>query len=207
MIKTIAEVSRPDGLVFDMSSFTAEVIREEDEYSGVRISLRCTLGPARIHFHVDINVGDPIWPAPRTITLPRLLGGSVEISGYPLAMIFAEKTVTAIQRAQNNTRWRDFADILLLSAYHTIDGGELHRAITEVAVFRNAELAPLNELLDGSAAIGQLRWVAWRTKQRICDRLPEEFDTVLKTIAVIADPAITGDVKNKMWNPLEHAWR
>ncbi len=49
-----------DGLTFDLGDVTAETIREDDEYSGVRVRLVARLATAREPFHVDVNVGDPI---------------------------------------------------------------------------------------------------------------------------------------------------
>jgi hypothetical protein len=44
--------------------------------------------------------------------LPRLRGGEpIELRGYPIHMVHAEKIVTAIQRGTANTRWRDFGDV------------------------------------------------------------------------------------------------
>ena len=67
-------------------------------------------------FHIDVSVGDPVWPAPEMIELPCLLEGSVQQRGYPAEAVLAEKIVTAGQRGTVNTRWRDFADIYLLRA-------------------------------------------------------------------------------------------
>ena len=64
-----------DGLVFDPNSAIADVIRDDEEYSGVRVSINVELATARSRFHVDVNVGDPIWPAPELVEVPRLLGG------------------------------------------------------------------------------------------------------------------------------------
>lgn len=36
-------------------------------YSGVRVTLTGTLAAARLTFHVDVNVGDPIWPDPQQV--------------------------------------------------------------------------------------------------------------------------------------------
>jgi hypothetical protein len=76
--------------------------------------------------HIDVNVGDPMHPPPNTIEVPRLLGGELTVLGYPLAMVFAEKIVTAVTRGTQSTRWRDFADIYLLARRHHIDGGQAH---------------------------------------------------------------------------------
>ena len=87
-----------DGVVFDVDGATAAVIRDEDAYSGVRVTMKAELATARTHFHVDVNVGDPITPAPQEQHLPRLLGGEVVVQGYPLVMVYAEKIVTAVAR-------------------------------------------------------------------------------------------------------------
>ena len=79
--------------------------------SGVRVTLGGVLSRATFQLHVDINVGDPIWPEPEEIRLPRLLEGELIVRGYSLAMVLAEKIVTAIARGSANTRWRDFVDI------------------------------------------------------------------------------------------------
>jgi Nucleotidyl transferase AbiEii toxin, Type IV TA system len=105
-----------DGVVFDIDTATAAVIRDEDTYSGVRVTMMAQLATARQHLHVDVNVGDPIIPAPQQVHLPRLLGGEVVVLGYPLVMVHTEKIVTAIARGTVNTRWRDFADIYRLLA-------------------------------------------------------------------------------------------
>lgn len=77
IIREIAALTpgKEDGLVFDHSGATADVIRDEDQYSGVRVSMSVALATARARFHTDINIGDPIWPAPAHVEVPRLLGG------------------------------------------------------------------------------------------------------------------------------------
>ena len=62
LVRDITAVHKDDGLVFDAGSATAEVIRDEEEYSGVRVRLIGHLSRARIALHVDVNVGDPIVP-------------------------------------------------------------------------------------------------------------------------------------------------
>jgi hypothetical protein len=73
-VRKIAAISLDDGMNFDFNGATAAAIREEDSYSGIRVTLGGTLFLALIRFHVDVNVGDPIWPEPQQIGLlvPRL---------------------------------------------------------------------------------------------------------------------------------------
>lgn len=56
----IAELPHDDGLQFDTATATAESIRDEDEYAGVRVSLTATFATANLAMHADVNIGDPI---------------------------------------------------------------------------------------------------------------------------------------------------
>ncbi len=64
MIRSIAAIDVEDGLVFSPEQARAEVIRDEEQYAGVRVTLACSRARADVTFHVDVNVGDPITPAP-----------------------------------------------------------------------------------------------------------------------------------------------
>jgi hypothetical protein len=164
------------------------------------------LATARPRLHVDVSVGDPINPKPANVTLPRILGGEITVRGYPLAMIHAEKIVTAIARGTTSTRWRDFADIYVLARHHPVDGSELSASIAEVARHRGTNLVPLDHILTGYGTIGQQRWSAWRRKQQLDDRLPSSFAEVIDAVIAFADPAITGATSAKAWNPATGIW-
>jgi len=207
VVRAIALVQLDDGITFDADSAVAETIRDEDSYSGVRVMLRAELSAAQLYLHVDINVGDPVDPDPVVIVLPRLLGDGIELLGYPLAMVHAEKIVTALERGIANTRWRDFADIYLLSRQQDLDGDELHRAITAVSGHRLTAMVPLSEALAGYAARAQARWMAWRRKQRLDDRLPADFDDVLRAVCSFADTALSGDSVGRTWSSAQSRWQ
>lgn len=206
IVRDIAATSVDDGLQFDSGSAIAETIRDEDEYAGVRVTLAVTLASARLRMHVDVNIGDPIWPAPRRIDLPRLLGGSITVTGYPLPMVYAEKIVTALQRGTSNTRWRDFADLHLLTGRHEADRLDVQGALTEVAAHRRAELSSLAAVLDGYAELAQQRWAAWRRKQRLDHRLPESFADLLDAVISFSDPALVSVAAPQRWDPRSRQW-
>lgn len=206
MIRGIAVMPLGDGMEFNNGEPRTEVIRDEDVYGGVRVSLDASLSSAQLTFHVDVNVGDPIWPAPQDIALPRLLGGEIVLRGCPLAMVYAEKIVTAIARGTANTRWRDFADVYLLTRRHPIHGSALAYAVRRVAEHRGIDSVPLHDVLDGYARLAQSRWAAWRRKYGLEDRLPESFASVLEAILEFSDAAITGAVGGHDWDPIHRRW-
>jgi hypothetical protein len=208
VVRTIASISLEDGIEFDPERATAEVIREEDDYSGIRVTLGGTLSRATVRLHVDVNIGDPIWPEPQHVGLPRLLDGVLLVRGYPLEMVLAEKVTTAIARGTANTRWRDFVDLYALAMRHRVNGATLRASLDRVAQYRRVELSPLASVLRGYAEIGQARWTAWLRKQRIEQTVPAEFSVVLDHIVTFADPIISGQLRgNGTWDPKQRLWQ
>jgi hypothetical protein len=211
-VATVASTALPaeldDGLTFDLDNVTAEAIRDEDRYSGIRIRLAARLASAREPFHVDVNIGDPIWPGPAEISLPRLLGQEpIQLRGYPMEMVLAEKIVTALQRGSASTRWRDFGDIFVITSRLTFGAGEVRQALQAVADYRQFELANLDDTLDGYAEIGQPRWASWRRKLQLTETLPERFDHTLESLKDFANPIITGSITDlATWDPVRRAW-
>jgi hypothetical protein len=206
LVQTIAGIPIDDGVAFDPDRATAEIIRDEDEYSGIRVTLGGTLSRALVRLHVDVNVGDPIWPEPQRVSLPRLLDGLLEVRGYPLEMVVAEKLSTAIARGTANTRWRDFVDLHVLAQRHGMHGDTLRVSLLRVAEHRAITLSALKSSLTGYADIAQARWAAWIRKQRLESTVPMEFSAVLEYVTAFADPVIVGEVTARSWDPVRRSW-
>jgi hypothetical protein len=212
LVTDVAATTLPDelddGLAFDLGNVTAETIRDQDDYSGVRVRLLARLATARERFHVDVSVGDPIWPAPAEVSLPRLLEQDpIQLRGYPTEMVLAEKIVTALERGPASTRWRDFADIYLLTGRYPFQAEEVRHALRAVADHRRAELTGLDDALEGYAEIGQPRWAAWGRKLRLAETLPADFRQVLDSVRIFADPVLTSSAAStSTWDPGRRAW-
>jgi hypothetical protein len=58
MVQDILAIERLDG--WRLEATQAEVIREEDTYSGVRVTVESALTTAKVTFKVDVNVGDVV---------------------------------------------------------------------------------------------------------------------------------------------------
>jgi hypothetical protein len=197
LIVEIASAEVDDGVVFLLDTLIAGAIRDDDVYPGVRASLDARLATARIKFSVDLNVGDPIVPAPIRTAVPVLLGDEpIEVLAYPKAMVVAEKLVTALQRGRASTRWRDFADLFVLVPDDLV-AAEIIGALRAVAAHRGARLQPLGEVLAGMPNEAQTRWATWHERQGAYERLPKDFAAVLdaldeRTRAWILEAARTG---------------
>ncbi len=162
LVVEVASVEVEDGVVFLPDTITAGTIRDGDVYPGVRAVLEARLATARLTFSVDVNVGDPVVPAPARTAVPALLGGApIAVLAYPKSMVVAEKLVTALQRGRASTRWRDFADLFVLVA-GALPEAEVIEAVRAVASHRGVSLQPLAEALAGMPPEAQRPWAIWR---------------------------------------------
>jgi nucleotidyltransferase AbiEii toxin of type IV toxin-antitoxin system len=121
-------------------------------------------------------------------------------------MIYAEKVVTAIDRLQSNTRWRDFVDVYSLSGLHPVNGDDMSTAIQQVASYRNVKLVPLAEALDGWPASVQATWSGWHRRQQLPESVPTDFATVVRAVSSFADPVLKGEAAGAVWQPTSRAW-
>ena len=176
VVRDIAMIDIGDGVVFDTDRMTTRQIRERDLYAGVRVMVPATVDRAQQPLRVDVNVGDPVTPAPQRIAYPALLGEPFELIGYPIETVLAEKLVTMVALGEVTTRERDFADVLLLTDTHAIDAARLSQAITATAAHRQTTLRPLREATgDLGAAPGRLAALPdpRRTRRQPPRRLPD----------------------------------
>jgi len=69
----ISVIPFDDAVVYDPNSITAERIKEDAEYEGVRIKINARLGNIQKSLQFDIGFGDVILPKPETLEYPTLL--------------------------------------------------------------------------------------------------------------------------------------
>jgi hypothetical protein len=189
VVVDIALVIADDGVEIDTSGVEIDSIRDEDEYSALRVRVRAAVGVHPGVIAWDISTGDPIVPAPQRIQVPRLLGPPIEILGYAPETTIAEKGVTILERGITSTRWRDYVDIVQLALRHRVDVNVLAESAMAVARHRNVTLAPIGSTVAGYGAVGQEKWAAWRRKEGLEAVSEADLDEQLKRVAEVVDPA------------------
>ncbi len=161
-----------DGLAFDDAALTAEPIRDDAEYSGVRIRFQATLGDARIPMQIDIGFGNAIEPGATEIDYPTLLDAPApRIRAYPHEAVVAEKLHAMVMLGDRNSRLKDFYDLYVLARQFPFDGVRLTRAIAATFERRHTTIdsavpAPLAPRFyaDGARAA---QWRAYLTRSRL----------------------------------------
>lgn len=209
-VAEIAAIADPgDGVEFLPETITTAVIRDDALYSGVRVTMTAQLATAQVKLRLDINFGDPVTPAPRTVELPALRPDSppIRILGYPIETVLAEKLVTAIELGRANTRVRDFADIHLLTGTQVVQCGSLRDALTATAEFRGTALVPLARAADGLGELRDSTYVAYRKGLgEVGASLPPRFSDVVAAVAAFVDPVFSGLAVKAVWKPAERGW-
>lgn len=149
-IKQLAEVFRElcvvpvvdDALVWLPESVTAEAIREDAAYQGVRVRLEARLANMRIRLQVDIGFGDALTPKPQMAEFPPLLDfPAPRLVMYARETAIAEKFEAMVKLDLENSRMKDFYDIWLLSREFEFEGTTLGAAIRATFKRRKTDLA------------------------------------------------------------------
>jgi hypothetical protein len=119
-----------DGVDFDPRSVRCEDIRAQDEYAGIRVKLRATVGKAVVPLQVDVGFGDALPVAPEEITFPVLLGmAAPKLRAYSRETVVAEKLEAIVKLGMLNTRFKDYFDLHYLAQKYPFDGALLVKSI------------------------------------------------------------------------------
>lgn len=206
MTQAVAEVDSDDGVVFSPPT-SIEPIRDDDEYSGLRVKLPARLATFTASVTLDISTGDPIWPAPERVHVPQLLGGDFEMQGHPLPTVIAEKSVTMLQRGPTSTRWRDIMDLRTFSTNYDFDLGTVREACELVAQSRQVELSSARDATDGWPGVAQARWAAWRSRQGFDELTLADFSEQLEEVLDFIEPIFGAQPDSSMrWDHSKRAW-
>jgi hypothetical protein len=170
-----------------MDSITIQQIREQSSYPGLRVRINATIGPWKGTAVWDVSTGDPIVPAPRIVTIERVLGEPIALLGYAPETTLAEKGVTILERGITSTRWRDYVDIVQL-ARQGVDPDALLRSAHAVARHRGVTLEPIEPHVADYGRVGQAKWAAWRRKEQLQAVSEEKLDDQIALIASLLDP-------------------
>ena len=197
-----------DGVAFDAGSLEVGLIREDQEYGGIRVTLIAQVTSARIRLQVDVGFGDAITPDPTVIDFPALLDfPAPRLRAYPRETVIAEKLEAMVQLGLANSRMKDFYDILVLSRMFDFNGDLLVRAIR--ATFgrrRTVLLTSLPVALSPTFASDPTKvaqWTAFAKKSGAADvgDLASTIEAVSRFSAVPLARAAASRPWGAMWPP------
>jgi predicted nucleotidyltransferase component of viral defense system len=128
--KVLAHNVVDDGVQFDLATLAVDLIRENQEYGGVRVEVVARVTNARVRLQVDVGFGDAITPEALVVEIPPLLDfPAPRLRAYPRETVVAEKLEAMVKLGMANSRMKDFYDLAVLARSFSFDGELLTRAI------------------------------------------------------------------------------
>lgn len=137
-IQSICEIDMQDEVDFRILSIAP--IRKDEQYGGFRVRLDAVYDTITTPLSIDVTTGDVITPS----AVPYEFGGifdetvRINIWGYNVETVLAEKAETILSRGIFNTRPRDYYDIYILGTTQKIDKALFRAALAATADHRGS---------------------------------------------------------------------
>jgi predicted nucleotidyltransferase component of viral defense system len=195
MFEEICHIPVNDDIAFAIKR-TGE-IRENADYTGLRVTLEALYPPMTVPLKIDITTGDKITPREIVYEYKLLLEQrSIKVLAYNLETLISEKLETVISRGDQNTRPRDYYDIYIIRQllWQNINAGSLRSALRATAQNRNtlSLLGRYAEILQTveKSDIMNSHWVKYQTQfdyakdirfKYICTTVREILDSIFLT--------------------------
>lgn len=210
ILEILVQEAGEDGIQFEATSLQVAIIKEHDEYQGVRAKFTARIESARIPMQLDIGFGDAVRPEILWESFPRLLDAPApRIRVYSRESIIAEKTHAMAKLGLINSRLKDYYDIWLLSRRWTFELPTLAAAIE--ATFTARATAIPKELTGLSREYLQSHQGMWTNYLKKTGLEAEPFDVVIERLQQFLLPSLdeARDHRSREirhWNPDQASW-
>lgn len=207
----IFSIETDDPLRFEINSLNVKPIAEMKKYHGVNVSVIAYLDRTSINVSIDIGFGDVIVPNKVEMDFPVVLSDeSPQVYAYSLCSTMAEKFEAIVSLAYDNTRFKDYYDIYVLSTTQDFDGKELMEAIMETFENRHTSLTEIVAFEEGFAVepLRQTRWKAFVKKKKAM--LPVSLEDTIAGIQQFIQPVVDAVINNEKfdckWSHEQKKW-
>lgn len=187
MINEIISIDVGDNVKFKIEK--TELIREEDEYGGLRITINFMLENIKDKFHIDLATGDPIYPRPDNYKYESLIGDEIyKVWSYNLETILAEKIETILSKLETSSRMKDYYDIYLIYKFKfdTINKEKIRGSVEKTFKKRkfDADLMTNLSIVKESKVLRE-RWLSYSRKNSYARDV--EFEETLECLEKLID--------------------
>lgn len=196
-----------DGVQFDADSVSAESIRDQAVYDGLRLRLMAGIGTARLPLQIDVGFGDAVVPEPIEAPFPSLLDfPAPTMRAYPRESVVAEKLHGMVLFGMATSRMKDFYDLRYLANHFSFEGADVTAAISATFARRDTSLPDLSpQALTATFAEDAEKRQQWTAFLRRTQLVDEALDLreVVDDLQVFLLPPLEACASNQ---DFEHEW-
>lgn len=137
-IQEICSIEKDDDVICQMKSI--EPIRKDDVYGGFSVRIDAVYDTIITPLSIDVSTGDAITPNPVKYEFTGIFDEklSIELWGYNIETVIAEKIETILRRGVFTTRPRDYYDVYILGTTQSYDQQTLKEAFRATATHRGS---------------------------------------------------------------------
>ena len=209
LIKEILAIKCNDGVTFDGDSISSEIIKEVDEYQGVRIFCVAYLGTAKTRLHFDIGFGDKVFPNPALLEFPVLLEDLPipKIIAYSPETAISEKFEAIVSLGIYTSRMKDFFDIYYMSQNYKFSSDNLREAIMITFDNRETDISNRNFIFSDDFKHDKNKRQQWKAfLNRINSEISLSFGECLEYIESFLEPILTDELDDYVWDRDRLKW-
>ena len=206
IIQETCSIKTNDGIEFIKKNISAELIKEEAEYGGVRIHIPYQMHTIKGVIQIDVGFGDMIIKGPTKIEFPTLLDMPAPlINVYSLETAIAEKFEAIVKLNFQTSRMKDFFDIDHISTYSEFDSSILMEALSITFKTRGTNLEDRKTIFSEEFKTDnkkEYQWKAFLNKSKILS--DKNFIDIVNSIEKFIEPILS--TKKLKWNPEKFIW-
>lgn len=186
-LSEICAINPNDGFVFTVKE-VQELAHEHMQYGGFTAVFQATFGKIKEPLEIDIGIGDIVDAQKEIIRLMQGKGkaifeNEISILVYPPETILAEKLQTLVSRAEQNSRMKDYYDILKILRGGIIAPGKIKTAIEATFIHRQTELSLLPiKFTDTDLVALQKYWSIFHRSLRKKEGISSNIKDVVESI-------------------------
>ena len=207
----VFSIETDDPLRFDLDTLVVKSITEFRKYHGVNVSILAYLDRTRIEVSIDIGFDDVVYPERVEMSFPVILDDeNPQVYAYSLYSAIAEKFEAIVSLAYDNSRFKDYYDIYVLSTTHDFSGDELSSAIKETFYNRKTSVSRIVAFSDGFAndPLRRSRWKSFVKKKKAL--LPISLEDTIRSIQQFLGPVAESIAQDESfsgkWSHDEQKW-
>lgn len=207
MIKAIASIDCDDGVEFIADKISAEKIKEDADFEGVRVHLPYKMDTIKGYLSIDIGFGDKIVEGPYEIDFPILLDfPSPRILVYSLESAVAEKFEAIVKLNFVTSRMKDFFDLIFIAESTTFSMNVLKEAIFVTFQNRGTNIEDRVTIYDTSFKQNSQKQIQWSSFLKLNKLTAKtDFAMVVDKINSFIEPIFNEKTKNN-WDNNSWKW-